>query len=262
MRDQRPIDGRTRPGPRVRRHRLLCAAWLAFLATASPAAAIAAAAAPAPPAAAKYREALERVRSQPGGDLEALFALAVAAGQAIQDQIVKADEAKAAGEKPPPVVTAMEGLAISTEEALYAVPDPTFFRTLAAKAGRPADKEFFELLAATRPEPAWAVYLEQMTDSAACVRFDLPELPSLYSRWLDFRRRFPAAYREAVAQELEGFDGALLGECACGKKASVVSGLQAFAKALPEAPVTARVQKRLQEIRTGKSKVQFRCKPG
>jgi hypothetical protein len=95
-----------------------------------------------------------------------------------------------------------------------------------------------------------------------CMLFDLPALPSIYAGWLDFGRRFPGAYREQLEKEREAIDDALLGDCACGTKETVIAGLEAFSKALPEAPIAARIRTRLDQIQNGKVAVRFECHPG
>ncbi len=214
------------------------------------------------PATARYKKMLKETRAKPLVNVEELFAFAVTAGEEIRADITKVDEAKAAGRDAKPAITALEGLVISTDEALIATPDSKFFGALAEKKGRPADKAFFKMLVATKPDGVWAAYFEQQTDVTGCMRFDLPELPSIYSGWLDFKARFPEAYTEQVLQELHGLDDALLSDCACGAKATVVAGLEAIAKALPKAPVAARLRERLNEIRDGKTKIRFQCASG
>ncbi len=214
------------------------------------------------PATARYRTALRDARARPRVDVESLFGLASAAAKEILADVEAADEAKAAGKKAEPALTDVEGLLISTEEALFAVPDPRFFAALARRGGREVDREFFELLVATRPEGDWPIYLEQQTDFSGCTRFDLPELPALYGRWLAFRRRHEGAYREPVAEQIRLLDEQLLGDCACGTRESAVAGLRAFVHALPRAPITARLKARLQDLEAGRAQMRGECGSG
>jgi hypothetical protein len=214
------------------------------------------------PAAAGYVKALDQARAGGAVNVEELFTLAVAAGREIEADLSRVDEARAAGREAKPAITSLDGLSISFEEAIYAEPDPRFFAPIAARAGRPADRGFFELLAATRPSGVWPAYVAQQTDVTGCIRFDLAELPSLYRRWLDFQARFPGSYPEQVGKELRDLDQALLGTCACGDQAAVVAGLEAVAKAVPKAPIAERIRRRLGEIRAGASGIRFRCVSG
>lgn len=245
------------------RTRVVVAASLALLAVCPAHAARARRPSPSS-ATARYRSLLDDVRSRkkPSLNLEALYDAAVAAGREIEAGLTRADEATARGQTAAPGTTSLEGLAISGGEAIYAVPVPEFFRTLAEQRGRPADRAFFDLLAATRPGGVWPVYVAQQTDASGCTLFDLPELPSLYSRWLSFQARFPRAYRAHVARELGAIDEQLLGTCACGDHASVVTGLEAFVWAQPKAPISARLQARLRDIRAGAGGVRFKCRSG
>lgn len=162
------------------------------------------AAPPAVPATTSYRKALQDSRASTLVDVEALFALAVTAGKEILADITKADEVRFRGGPAKPAITALEGLIIATDEALVAQPDPAYFASVAEMKGRPVDRDFFALLVATKPDGVWAIYWQQQTDVTGCVRFDLPELPSLYSRWVEFNARLPAAYGSQVREELKG----------------------------------------------------------
>ncbi|SRR6266568_104788 len=244
------------------RARTLVASSIVALLLANPALASPPSAPAAFPATTRYTKALEESRAKTHVNVEDLFALAVTAGKEILADIAKADEATATGRAAKPAITALEGLIISTEEALIANPDPNLFGALAEMKGRPADRAFFKLLVATRPDGVWATYFEQQTDVTGCIRFDLPELSSIYSGWLDFEARFPSAYRAQVQDELHGLDNALLGACACGTKATVVVGLEAVANALPKEPIAAKIKKRLDEVRNGTSNFQFQCRSG
>jgi hypothetical protein len=209
------------------------------------------------PATSRYQWALRDARARPHVDVEALFRLATDAGRELQAMMARADER---GESP--AVTRVNGLVISTEEALYALPDPRFFAELARKKGRPVDRAFFDLLIATRPDGVWPVYIEQQTDVTGCTRLDLPALPSLYERWLEFRRRPLAAYRAAAADELADMERFVLSDCACGSREAALAGLEAFVKALPGAPITAKVMARLEDLRAGRAELRAECHSG
>ena len=217
---------------------------------------------PAFPACAAYRRTLDELRAGRKVNVEELFRLATAAGKEIEADITKADEARAAGADAKPALTQLEGLAISWEEAIFAKPRPDFFLTLAKSRGRPVDRTFFELLVATRPDGAWPAYLEQQTDVTGCVRFDLPELPSLYARWLAFRDRHPKAYRDEADREVRELDGWLKGDCSCGGRETVIQGLEAILRAVPRAPRSTEISERLEAIRRGTAEFRFNCHSG
>jgi hypothetical protein len=195
-------------------------------------------------------------------NVEELFGLATAAGKEIEADIAKADEARAAGADAKPALTELEGLAISWEEAIFAKPRPDFFLSLARSGGRPVDRAFFELLLATRPDGTWPAYLQQQTDVTGCVRFDLPELPSLYARWLAFRDHHPEAYRADADREVAELERWVKGDCSCGGRETVIQGLEAILRAAPEAPRSAEIRARLEAIRSGTATFRFNCQSG
>lgn len=214
-------------------------------------------------ATAQYKKALNEIQSQKQANVEQLFKLASAAAAEIERDIIRRDEAVAEGQSAPPVVTQLDGLVISTEEALFAKPDPRFFVEIGDTKGRRVDRAFFRLLARTRPDGAWPVYLEQQTDVTGCTRFENPALLSIYKGWLGFQEKFPAAYNAEVDKELREMESQLLtSSCACGSKASVIHGLEKISNAIPKASITLGIKKRLQAIRAGTATFRFSCISG
>ena len=211
----------------------------------------------------RYRKGLEDSRSNEQVNVEQLFALATAAAKEIEQEIVKRDETGTQGAAAREAPAQMDGLVISTEEALFAKPAPNFFLALAKKKGRPVDRDFFELLMKTRPDGAWPVYVEQQTDATGCTRFENPDLVSIYKGWLEFQKRSPTAYQAQVTVELRDLENQLLtSTCACANRTSVIKGLQRIIAAFPNAPMSEGIKKRLEKIRAGTLTIRFRCTSG
>ena len=217
---------------------------------------------PAFPASAAYRQGLNGLRAGRAVSVEEVFRLATAAGKEIEADITKADEARVAGADAKPTLLELEGLAISWEEAIFAKPKPDFFLALARSHGRKQDRTFFELLLATKPDGVWPAYLEQETDVTGCVRFDLPELPSLYARWLAFRDSHPKAYQDDADRELLELDRWLKSDCSCGGRETVIEGLSAILRAAPKAPSSLDLKTRLDAVRNGEASLRFNCHSG
>lgn len=209
----------------------------------------------------RYDTALRNLRAVDKGEVEPVFRLGLAAADKLQEAIMKADEA---GKELPEETKKLEGFAVSTQEALYVVPEPEFFLELAKKKGTPVDVAFFENLQRTYPSfPAWPVYIEQQTDYSGCNRYEAPELISVYQGWTEFAAKNPKAYVAEVARQLSRIEELMTAStCACGNQAQVTGGFEAFLKAFPKASIAPKVRVRLEALKAGKSDLRFECHSG
>ena len=96
--------------------------------------------------------------------------------------------------------------------------------------------------------------------SARCTKFDGPlivaPLPGMVGLPHAVSRRLPT---EAQG-ELDSMDAELsAGTCACGTQQQVADGLEAFAKAFPDLPLTTKVRARIDRIKSGSSHIRFQC---
>lgn len=214
------------------------------------------------PAVDAYERELAKVRRQAPGSIEPLFGFAVAAGKEVETLLARASEAAAAGRSRPVVPTEVEGLFISSEEALFAKPDARFFLALAKRNGDAQDRKFFELLTATVSEYQWPVYLQQQTDVTGCMQFDTPALPTLYKRWLSVARGEARAYKQRAVEEVESIEQWLLDDCACGDKKSVIEGLGAVLRSSPPRAFAEKVRARLESVKRGGAEVRYHCASG
>lgn len=216
-----------------------------------------------PPSVARYKKALEQSQLNQTVNVEQLFELAVAAAREIEQEIIWRDSATGQPSPPTPSEMRVEGLLISTEEALFAKPSPQFFADLARRKGRPVDRTFFELLVKTRPDGIWPLYIEQQTDVTGCTRFENPELVSVYKGWVGFQKRFPEPYNAQVRTELRDLEDEILtSTCACGARAATIEGLKSLANAFPGTAIALGIEKRLQTIQAGKAQLRFNCLSG
>lgn len=214
---------------------------------------------------AKYAAALAKLKRESKGQVEPVFQLGLAAAKTLQEQISQRDSAPAGSPKSKaPLDTKLEGFAVSTEEVLYALPEPGYFLKLARKKGTPEDIAFFENLQRTFPEyAAWPVFIEPQTDYSGCTLYNAPELIAVYRGWSEFAAKYPKAYPEQVAQELTRIHEAMTQEgCACEKAEGVTAGFAAFLKAFPKAPIAGKVKSRLEALKAGKGDFRFECHSG
>lgn len=215
---------------------------------------------------AKYLAELSKLKRAKKGSVEPVFHLGLAAAEELQEQIMERDEAPAGDPKAKtPVNTKLEGFSVSTGETLYAVPRTAYFLALARKKGTPEDIAFFENIQRTFPEhDAWPAFVEQQTDYSGCTLYNAPELISVYRGWSEFAAKYPKAYPEEVAKELERIHEAMTQEegCACEKAEGVTAGFEAFLKAFPKAPIADKVKARLEALRAGKGDIRFECQSG
>jgi hypothetical protein len=212
---------------------------------------------------AKYVAALAKLKRESKGQVEPVFLLGLAAANKLQEQLSERDEEAPAKSKAP-INTKLEGFAVGTGEALYAVPKPAFFLALAQKKGTPEDIAFFENLQRTFAEdPAWPVFIEQQTDISGCTLYNSPELIAVYRGWSEFAAKYPNAYPEQVVKELTRIHEAMTQEgCACEKAEGVTAGFEAFLKAFPKAPIAGQVKSQLEALKAGKGNIRFECQSG
>jgi hypothetical protein len=219
---------------------------------------------PAPSPREKYNAALEQLRAREKGELEPVYRLGLEAAAWLTSKLSERDEARAAGKTVKDFDEKLEGFAVSTEEVLYAVPEPAFFLELAKAKGQPADVGFFENRRLTYPSfPAWPVYREQQTDYSGCELFDAPELITVYRAWTEYAAKYPKAYVKEVKEQRFDIESMMTGAtCACGKKEQVLAGFEAFIRAFPKAAITPKVKARLKSLKSEESDMVYACHSG
>ncbi|HUY27724.1 MAG TPA: hypothetical protein VMV27_09925 [Candidatus Binataceae bacterium] len=222
---------------------------------------LAARAAELPASVDEYASALAAINgSRRRQSLEPVFEIAIQSSpqiQAILDTLSAAEFAALRKKMP--------GLQMIRGADAVVRPSADFFRNLARRKGLRADRAFFDIYARTEPDssPVFPAYVTQRSDSSGCTRFDGPLLVGLYRGWLDFRTQYPANYTTEAQGEMDSMDAELAaGTCACGTKKQVAAGLEAFATAFPDLPLTQKIRKRIERIRAGASHIRFQCHPG
>lgn len=213
-----------------------------------------------------YRTALRTLETHAKGrhDLEALFDAVAPVREALMRVVdgTRTFESLTDNEYRR-VQDQLTGVLVNREETLFVEPDPDFFVQLAVGHGDAADGRFFAALKATYPESVWPVYVDQKTDFSGCTRFGSGKLVDTYRVWSDFRRRFPGRYSAAARNETERVIDALTeSTCACGETTDVERELALFVRAAPAPRVRAKVEQRLQALRSGRSNIRPRCISG
>ncbi|HVA81004.1 MAG TPA: hypothetical protein VNF29_08770 [Candidatus Binataceae bacterium] len=214
-----------------------------------------------PPSVDEYAAALAAIdKSHRRQSLEPLFEIAIQSSPRIQASLdtLSAAEFAALRKK-------MPGLQMIRGADAVVRPSADFFRNLARRKGLKADRAFFAIYARTEPDssPVFPAYVTQQSDSSGCTRFDGPLLVGLYRGWLDFRTQYSDDYAIEAQGELDSIDAELAaGICACGSRAQVETGLEAFAKAFPDLPLTPKIRTRVDRIGTGVSHIRFNCHSG
>jgi hypothetical protein len=211
-----------------------------------------------PPSADEYISAIAAIMKSHGRQsLEPLFEIGIKSApqvQAILDTL-SANEFAALQKN-------MAGMQIVGGESAVVRPSADFFRNLARRKGSKADRAFFEIYARTEPDsnPVFPAYIAQQAGAAGCTKFDGPLMVGLYRGWLAFRTEYPEDYATEAQGELDSMDAELAaGTCACAGQAQVTAGLEAFAKAFPDLPLTQKVRTRLARIKAGTSHIRFQC---
>ena len=146
----------------------------------------------------------------------------------------------------------MKGYIVNRDELLVVSPDPAFYLEQARAHGTPADIAFFEAMGKTL-NGYWPMTMEQMTDFTGCIRYGSGDLVKLYGLWQDFKRLYPGAYKEALADPnlllLSDVEDQLInGLSACDSPENVRGEYEAFLQAYPQSPLVDGVRQRLHEL--------------
>jgi hypothetical protein len=157
----------------------------------------------------------------------------------------------------------LPGAIVNREEILFVEPDVDYFVKLAASLGDAADRRFFAAFKMTYPESVWPAYTEQQTDYSGCTAFGSGKLVEAYRVWSQFQTDLPNRYAGGVRRELDRVSRELAeSTCACGDTASIQSELQSFIQIFPNSPIRAKVEERLNALKTGKSDIRAGCISG
>jgi len=214
-----------------------------------------------------YRRGMDTIRTQQHSKItvEQLLALGRKAGEALlkpMDARGRNALEELSEESFQVVAHQMEGFWVNRQEVLYVEPDPSFFLTFARSSGDPASIEFFNAFAKTFHH-GWKIYHEQQTDYSGCIRFGSMSLVSSYAMWNAYRLRHPKRYSSEVQTILKDLEEDLTtGTCACGEKNEVIKEFQEFIRLFPRSILAKRLQERLDQIRSGKSHMRWRCISG
>ncbi len=215
-------------------------------------------AAETPAAVDEYASSLDAImKSHSRQSLQPLFEIGIKSSPEVQSILdtLSAEELAALKKK-------MPGMQIIRGESDVVRPSADFFRNLARRKGTKADRAFFDIYARTEPDssPDFPAYVSAPSVNARCTKFDGPLLVALYRGWLDFRTQYPGDYTTEAQGELDSMDAELsAGTCACGTQRQVTEGLEAFAKAFPDLPLTTKVRARINRIKDGTSHIRFQC---
>jgi hypothetical protein len=208
----------------------------------------------------RYAGHLAKVQSSKGhASLASLYADAEAASDELAHQIEDRDGAPATG-TPLPEPTQPPGLLVSWQEALFAVPDPEFFSTLAKEHGTAADVAFFDLLSKSY-DGAWPAWTEQQTDVTGCDRLEAPAVVDLYRLASTEHKEWSQTYRDHQTKIRAEIEGTLTDStCACGQEPEVRANLEAFLAAFPKSPAAPKLRDRLKTLHD--SHIRFGCQSG
>ena len=157
----------------------------------------------------------------------------------------------------------LKGFTVNTEEVVFAAPVPNFFLGLAKKRHDAASIAFFALLKQYKPEGVWPAYIRVQVDYGGCTEFGSMRLTNLYAAQRAYQAKFPKNYLREAKEIADAVENDLTnGTCACGDKASVEKEFTAFLAKFPKEPVSVLVEKRLTEVRAGKTAIRFTCTAG
>lgn len=213
------------------------------------------------PAREAYLQGLQKLVKRQGGSLQSLFGLARAASREQLQAVLEWDAALAAGKIPKKrFERQLPGFHVGTAEALFVVPNSSFFLELAKQYGNEVDRRFFELLDETFRGSTTRVYINPLTETTACYQLGGREFLSLYRGWSRFKSSAPAAYLETVNEELQVLEQTLLhATCACGTREIVDAGFEDFLRTFPKSPIAPQVRERLDKLHANTSGILFRC---
>lgn len=155
----------------------------------------------------------------------------------------------------------LQGYLAHREEITVVAPDPVWFESQAKAHGTPADMAFFNLMGQTL-NGYWPATMERVSDLTGCTRYGSHELVRLYGAWQDFLRQYPGAYDKEVHDPnllllADVEDQLENGLAACEGPDSVTDEFETFIKTYPDSPLSAKLKKRIELVKQGKSDMIF-----
>jgi hypothetical protein len=145
----------------------------------------------------------------------------------------------------------LRGINLTVSDYVFTDLDSVFFRTLVDAKGLPQDVEFMKIYGARNFGKNWV---------GGCTRFGSDLLVDQHEAWRQFIARHPQGYaRYAAEEDANVIEELVTSRCACGDSLSVGAELGSFLRRHPEDPATPQVKARLQELRKGESKIEFKC---
>lgn len=228
---------------------------------------------PLPKAAVEYLDALAFVEKAKGHmSIEELYNKAIIAS----DTLNKWDNATDTSfvsrwfgkDRAPYLEDQMVGLLIwdSPEFEPGAFPDIKFFLQLAVKQGLDEDIAFFKILNEQYPTGCMEIINQSANyflDHGGGIKYGFLILTKDYSKWLDFQKKYPNSYKKSVAEYMGRIAGEFLGDCLCAysKREDVIKEFKTFLKLELDPQLKAGVEKCMQGVESGKTKIDVDCCP-
>jgi hypothetical protein len=222
---------------------------------------------PLPPAAVEYLDALAAFNKTEGPkSMGPIFDKAQTAAKALVSNpdddlkqlcyISRIDE-----EDVPALKTRLTGLDFNNEEWLGAWPDYDYFLRLAEKRGLEEDIALFTLLKA-QYDHGRKSYVYPFGDFQGCTIFGSLKLTNSYAKWLDYKKKYPASYREMVENEMRDIEREFTDTSpSCNSRDDVIKEYRAFLKELDKSELRDDLEEQLESIEKDKSDMQFNIRP-
>jgi len=157
----------------------------------------------------------------------------------------------------------MKGFTVNRYEAIVVEPDTAFFEDLAKKHGTENDNTYFQFRREWMPEGFWPVYINLQTDVGGCTRYGEGYLANLYKNGNALLPKTTGYYAQETAKILKAVSDQLTsGTCACADQQSVIKELKLFLKLNPDAEITKKVEKRLDDVQKQRIAMQYQCVGG
>jgi hypothetical protein len=155
----------------------------------------------------------------------------------------------------------LPGLVLLRDSENYLIyTDDQFFLKLALTKGSKADVEFLSL-EIQQSKGGCSNY--NYNDDSGCTKYGSLILVDNYSKWLDYRKKYPECYMDETQRELFSIrihflDGYNL--CACSGPKEVLREFRAFIKLVNDPALKEAVRWHIDKIEKGTSKIKFNCK--
>jgi hypothetical protein len=217
---------------------------------------------PLPPPVTEYIDALETFKKAEGAmSTEPLYNLAWNAAEAMMTSY--------SDKQPPYIMRVNDQVFASIQEKLPGLvlvrdsedfriyTDDEYFMKISLEKGSKADIDFFSLQVQQSKDGC-----PNYTDSG-CIKYGSLILVDNYSKWLNYRKKYPECYMDETQRELFSIrihflDGYNL--CSCHGSKEVLKEFRVFLKMVDDPALKEAVRWHIGKIEKGTSKIKFNCK--